>query len=122
MAMRHAVRDAEAELSRKLVERRAELLIWIGPLAVALGNCCILAIVIDFDADRYDRRFDLRDEVGEALRSLSRFGRPCRCNPCRQIECPVIARPDDENAHAEASNRSQQREAPRLEEFSWRAM
>src|ERR1700726_2813168 len=93
MAMRHAVRDAEAELSRKLVELRAELLIWIGPLAVALGNCCILAIVIDFDTDRYDRRFDLRDEVAEALRSLSRFGRLCRRGPCRQVERPGTARP-----------------------------
>src|ERR1700681_818535 len=104
MAMRDAVGRAETELSRKKLFERRTGLIRIRLIAVALGNHCVPAIVIDFDADRYDRWFDLCDEVAEARGSLSRFGRVCGCRPCRKIWRQVTARPDDENGHTESGN------------------
>ena len=64
----HAVGTAEAELPEELFERRTGLFV-----IVALGHRAVVAIFIDLDADRYDRGFDLGDEIGEARGGLRRF-------------------------------------------------
>ena len=67
---------AEAELFGELIERRTGLI----AVLIALSRwvtAAVVAIFIDLDADRYDRRFDLGDEVGEACRGLRVVSAAC---------------------------------------------
>ena len=67
----HRARIAKL-LREELVKGRA---VGLVPVALALGDRGVVAILVDLDPHRDDRWFDLGDQVGEAGRRLRRLRR-----------------------------------------------